>query len=49
MNLHLPLVNACLNGTAAVLLVLGWRAIQADQRERHAFWMRAATVTSAAR
>ncbi len=31
----LPSVNAVLNGTSAVLLVLAWRAIRAGNRERH--------------
>ncbi len=31
----LPSVNAVLNGTSAVLLVLAWRAIRAGDRERH--------------
>jgi putative membrane protein len=37
MNLGevLPSVNATLNGTSAVLLVLAWRAIRAGDRRRH--------------
>lgn len=37
MNLGevLPPVNATLNGTSAVLLVLAWRAIRAGDRRRH--------------
>jgi putative membrane protein len=31
----LPPVNAGLNATSAVLLVLGWRAIRSGDRERH--------------
>lgn len=47
MNLHLPAVNATLNGLAAVLLVLGLVAIRGGARERHALLMRAAFVVSA--
>lgn len=47
MNLHLPAVNATLNGLAAVLLVAGLLAIQGGARERHAWLMRAAFVVSA--
>lgn len=31
----LPPVNAALNGTSALLVVLGWRAIRAGERARH--------------
>ena len=48
MNLPLPAVNASLNGLAAVLLLLGYRAIRAGRRERHARLMTAAFVVSAA-
>ena len=48
MNLHLPAVNAALNGTAAVLLVLGLAAIKAGRRERHRKLMLAAFAVSAA-
>lgn len=44
----LPAVNATLNATAAILLVLGWRSIRAGRRERHRRFMIAATITSAA-
>jgi uncharacterized membrane protein YozB (DUF420 family) len=44
---HLPAVNATLNGLAAVLLVAGLFAIQSGRRERHAWLMRAAFVASA--
>jgi len=44
----LPALNATLNATAFVLLVLGWRAIRAGRRERHARLMVAASVVSAA-
>jgi putative membrane protein len=47
MNLHLPALNASLNGLAALLLLAGWFAIRAGRRERHAALMRAAFVTSA--
>jgi uncharacterized membrane protein YozB (DUF420 family) len=47
MNLHLPAVNACLNATATVLLVLGLVAIKSGRRERHARFMKAAAATSA--
>lgn len=45
---RLPQVNAVLNGTAAVLLLLGWLAIRAGRRERHARLMVAAFLVSAA-
>jgi protein SCO1/2 len=44
---RLPLVNACLNGLAALLLLLGWLAIRRGERELHAHLMRAAFVCSA--
>jgi putative membrane protein len=43
----LPPVNATLNATSAVLLVLGWRAIRGGRRERHRALMIAALSTSA--
>jgi uncharacterized membrane protein YozB (DUF420 family) len=43
---HLPAVNAALNATAAVLLVLGLLSIKAGRRERHARLMVAAFVVS---
>jgi putative membrane protein len=43
----LPAWNALLNGTAAILLVLGYRAIRAGERERHQRLMVAAVVVSA--
>jgi putative membrane protein len=43
----LPGVNAALNGTCAVLLVLGWRAIRAGRREAHRRLMIAACAVSA--
>ncbi|MCY3000392.1 MAG: DUF420 domain-containing protein [Planctomycetota bacterium] len=48
MNVHLPAVNAVLNGTAATLLVLGLVAIKQGRRERHEFLMKLAFVASAA-
>ena len=43
----LPLINACLNAIAFVLLLQGLRAIRAGEKERHASLMRAAFVVSA--
>jgi uncharacterized membrane protein YozB (DUF420 family) len=48
MNLHLPAVNATLNGLAAVLLVAGLMAIKAGRRERHKQLMLAAFAVSTA-
>jgi putative membrane protein len=45
-ELH-PAINAALNATSAVLLVLGWRAIKAGERDRHRALMIAAFATSA--
>lgn len=42
----LPPLNAALNGTSAVLAVLGWRAIRAGKRERHRAFMLAALASS---
>jgi putative membrane protein len=42
----LPPVNATLNGTSAVLVILGWRAIRAGDRERHRALMLAAFASS---
>ena len=48
MNIaYFPTINACLNGLAGVLLFFGWRAIKANQRERHRSLMIAAVITSA--
>jgi len=44
----LPTINASLNGIAAVLLFLGWRAIKSGNRERHKTIMIAALLTSGA-
>lgn len=46
--MHLPAVNATLNALAALLLVLGWRAIRAGRRERHKRLMQAAFLVSSA-
>jgi putative membrane protein len=46
--LNLPLLNAWLNGTSAVLLVTGLLAIKADRRALHEWLMKAAFVASAA-
>lgn len=43
----LPAWNALLNGTAAVLLLLGYRAIRAGERERHQRLMVSAVAVSA--
>jgi uncharacterized membrane protein YozB (DUF420 family) len=43
----LPLVNACLNATCTVLLLLGWLHIRADRREAHRNCMIGALCTSA--
>jgi putative membrane protein len=40
-------VNAGLNATCAILLLLGWRAIRAGRRELHRALMLAACATSA--
>ncbi|MCA8981126.1 MAG: DUF420 domain-containing protein [Planctomycetes bacterium] len=45
---RLPLVNACLNGTAAALLLAGIVAIKQRRKLAHANLMRAAFVVSAA-
>lgn len=42
-----PTLNACLNGFAGVMLLFGWRAIKANQRERHRYFMIAAVISSA--
>jgi len=43
----LPTINATLNGTAAILLFLGWRAIKAGKRDTHRSLMVAALACSA--
>ena len=42
----LPAVNACLNATAATLLVAGWVAIKKQKRELHRYLMVAAFAAS---
>ncbi len=42
----LPAVNATLNGSSAALVLLGWRAIRAGERERHRALMLAAFASS---
>lgn len=44
---HLALLNAVLNGTSFVLLLVGWRLIRAQQREAHRKAMLAAFGVSA--
>ena len=46
-DLHLPTLNACLNGTAAILLCLGLAFIKAGKREAHIRTMLLATLVSA--
>jgi putative membrane protein len=49
MTLHgLPTLNALLNATSAVLLLLGWRAIRAKRVPRHRALMIAALCSSVA-
>jgi uncharacterized membrane protein YozB (DUF420 family) len=43
----LPTVNALLNATSAVFLLVAYRAIRRKQIERHRRWMLAAASTSA--
>jgi putative membrane protein len=43
----LPPVNAALNATSATLVLLGWRAIRAGERERHRALMLGAFGASA--
>jgi putative membrane protein len=42
----LPTLNATLNATSGILLVLGWRAIRAGRRELHRAFMIAACASS---
>jgi len=44
---QLPTVNACLNGTAAILLITGFLAIRTGKRERHRRLMEGAFAVSA--
>ena len=43
----LPTLNALLNATSAVFLIVGYRAIRRMEIERHRRWMIAASCTSA--
>ena len=47
MNIHLPTINATLNGLAAIFLILGWRAIKLRDQRMHTKLMIAALVCSA--
>ena len=42
----LPTVNACLNATAAILLVIGWMMIKQKNKSAHAAFMSAALIAS---
>jgi putative membrane protein len=42
----LPAVNATLNGSSAILLLVGWNAVKKKQVATHRFAMQAAFVTS---
>lgn len=46
--MNLPLLNACLNGTSAVLLVAGLLAIQSERRTLHERLMYSAALASGA-
>lgn len=46
MSVHLPTINACLNGLAGLFLFLGWRAIKAGKRETHRKMMAGALIAS---
>ncbi len=48
MSVHLPAVNAALNGSAAVLLLAGLVAIKSGRREAHKRFMFAALAASTA-
>ena len=43
---YLPTLNACLNATAAVLLLCGWMAIKRGRRDVHQKFMVAALIAS---
>lgn len=47
MNIHLPTLNATLNGLAAIFLILGWRAIKVKDQKTHTKCMIAALICSA--
>ena len=42
----LPTVNACLNVTAAIFLLIGWRMIKQKKKSAHAVCMSAALIAS---
>jgi putative membrane protein len=46
MNIHLPTLNATLNGLAGVFLLLGWLAIRAKNQKAHTKCMIAALICS---
>jgi putative membrane protein len=46
VTIHLPSLNAVLNGTSAILLVSGYVAIRRGHRDAHARFMVAAFATS---
>ncbi len=46
--IHLPTLNAFLNGTAGILLILGWRAIKKGNQTLHRKYMIAAFFCSCA-
>lgn len=46
MTIHLPTINATLNGLAAIFLILGWRAIKTKDQRMHTKLMIAALVCS---
>ena len=46
LGAQLALVNACLNGSAALCLFIGWRAIRAERRRLHGWMMASAFVVS---
>ena len=46
MNIHLPTLNATLNGLAAIFLLLGWKAILAKDQKTHTKCMIAALICS---
>ena len=49
MDIHfLPTINACLNASCSVTLLLGWKAIKQGQKELHRRFMITALILSAA-
>jgi putative membrane protein len=47
MTMHLPTLNATLNGLAGICLFLGWMAIRAGRRDVHQRYMTGALICSA--